>query len=207
MTTSPPSPVVICLPCCRLKQPTAPIVPTSRPALRARNACAQSSITGMPRAAATARDRVELARVAEQVRHDDRGGAIREPAAIGRGGDVAGARVDVGEDRDRALVEDRRERTHVGDRRGDDLVAGLRVDRRRSRRGPRRCPTSRRPPSRTPSSAANRLLELGDLRSLRARQRAAADHVGQAGDLGFAQVATGCVLIIREREPRSVERT
>ena len=38
--------------------------------------------------------------------------------------------VDVGEDRNRALIEDRRQRPHVGDRRGDDLVARLRVDRR-----------------------------------------------------------------------------
>ncbi len=47
-TTRPPSPVVMCLPCWRLKQPTAPKLPTLRPRCSAMKDWAQSSITGMP---------------------------------------------------------------------------------------------------------------------------------------------------------------
>ena len=72
VTTRPPSPVVMCLPCCRLKQPMSPIVPTGLPAWRAQNAWAQSSITAMPRGRQSRMIAGHVARVAEQVRDDDR---------------------------------------------------------------------------------------------------------------------------------------
>ena len=91
---------------------------------------------------------------------------------------------------------------HVGDRRGDDLVAGLRDRSRRSRRGPPPCPRSRRPPCarraarRTGSRARGTGVPLV-LVSVPLRMTSAS-----AGDLGFAEVAAGCVLIIRELEPQ-----
>ena len=78
----PPSPVVMCLPCCRLKQPIGAERADSLPAVRGaerlravldhRDAgCAHSSMIG-----------VHVARVAEQVGDDDRLGARRDLAAM-----------------------------------------------------------------------------------------------------------------------------
>ena len=127
--------------------------------------------------------------------------AVRSDSRVGDrcGGDVAGARVDVGEDRDRALVEDRGERAHVGDRGRDDLVAGLGIDRGDGgvdRGGARRA----RDRALTAEQRGEPRLELGDLRALRARQRAAADDVGEARELGLTEAASTGVLIVRKRE-------
>ena len=86
-------------------------------------------------------DGTHAARVAEQVRDDDRPGTRGDPGSDRLGGDVVGQRVDVGEHGDRGLVDDRRQRSDVGDRSRDDLVTGLRIDagdRRVDGRGARR---------------------------------------------------------------------
>ena len=102
--------------------------PTGRPLLWARYAWAESSMTGMPRAAASARISSiwhglpnRWVTTMARVRSDRHG-------LDGGGGDVHRVGVDVGEHRDGALVEDRAQRPHVGDRRGDDLVARLEVE-------------------------------------------------------------------------------
>ncbi len=50
----PPSPVVMCFDCWKLKQPMSPIVPTSAPLYSVQCACEQSSISGNLCRAATA---------------------------------------------------------------------------------------------------------------------------------------------------------
>ena len=67
----------------------------------------------------------QLARVAEDVHRDDRPGARRDRCLDGGGIHVQRVRVDVGEDRRRALVEEAVSRRREGERRGDRLVAGL----------------------------------------------------------------------------------
>ena len=99
----------MCLPCCRLKQPTAPKVPTILPFSAARKALRavldDRQVPGCGRA-----DRRHFARIAEQVRHDDRLRPIAQAGGDGRGGNVAGQRIDIGEHRDRPLIEDRGQR-------------------------------------------------------------------------------------------------
>ena len=55
------------------------------------------------------RDAGEIGGVAEQVRDDDRPGAVGEHRGHRLGGHVAGHRIGVGEDRDGALVDDGRQ--------------------------------------------------------------------------------------------------
>ena len=97
-------------------------------AVLGQKAWAQSSMTGMPLESASSMIAVMSHGIAEEVGDDDRLGAVAEAGLDGLRRHVAGDRVDVGEDRDGALVEDRGQGAHVGDRRRDDLVAGLRVD-------------------------------------------------------------------------------
>ena len=108
VTTNPPSPVVMCLPCWRLKQPILPSVPTKLPSQAARNACAQSSITGMPCSVGDLHDPFDVARIAEEVGDDDRLRSALIRAAIVCRRYVARQRIHVGKDRDRALIKDRR---------------------------------------------------------------------------------------------------
>ena len=98
VTHNPPSPVVMCLPCCRLKQPISPCVPTSLPPSRARYAWSapehrQAALAG------EIDDRTHLARIAEQMRDDDRLRLLAQACGDGTGRDVAGERIDVGEHR------------------------------------------------------------------------------------------------------------
>src|SRR4029079_4563773 len=76
-----------------------------------------------------ASDADDVARVAEHVRRNDRTGARADARGDGLRSEVQADRVDVREDRDRLLVQNGRHRTESGDRRGDDLVTGLDVDR------------------------------------------------------------------------------
>ena len=73
-------------------------------------------------------DGIHVAGIAEQGRGDN-GTRARTDFRFDRlGRDVEGVGVDVGEYRYRGLIQDRRNRTHVSDRCGDDLITGLRVD-------------------------------------------------------------------------------
>ena len=110
------------------------------------------------------------------------------------GGDVAGARVDVGEHRDRALVEDRRQRAHVGDRGGDDLVARLGVEGRdaawmaavpeeQASRGGRR------------ASSANSCCEVVDHPTLGGRERSALEDLSKKSQFFVAETSARGVLV------------
>ncbi len=67
-------------------------------------------------------------RVAEQVRDNDRFGAIADCIFDACRIKITRRGIDVSKDGDRRLIKDRRDRAHIGDRRRDDLVARFRVD-------------------------------------------------------------------------------
>jgi hypothetical protein len=77
---------------------------------------------------AVARQQLEaghVGRVAEDVDRQDPGGALGERVAGRLGRDVERARVDVAEDRPRALVEKAVRRRHEAERARDHVVAAL----------------------------------------------------------------------------------
>jgi hypothetical protein len=140
------------------------------------------------------RDRRHVHRVAEQVGDDDPARALGEAVLDGLRGDVERDRVDVREDRDRTLVEDGREGAHVRDRRRDELVARLGVDRgdrRVHRRGPR---VAGDRVLRT-DAARELLLELARVGALRAGQHPAADNLLEQIELFGPERAPRSVLI------------
>src|SRR5262249_8692862 len=74
-------------------------------------------------------DRRDIARISKQV-SDDHGASSPADGPRDRfWRDVAGIRINIGKDRNRALIKYGRERSHIRDGRGDDLIARLRVDR------------------------------------------------------------------------------
>ena len=119
-------------------------------------------------------DAAHLAGVSEEMGHHDHAGPVAETVADRLGGHIAGAGINVGKDRDGALVEDWRERTHVGDRGGDDLVPGLRIDRRDSRVQGRRAGAAGMGVAH-PMQLRGAGLELLHEAALGARERAALD--------------------------------
>ena len=135
-----------------------------------------------------------LARITEEV-CDHHG--LRPGAEAGRdsvGGDIAGARVDIGEHRNRALIEDGRDRTHVGDRAGDNLIARLRVERGhcrvdgcRSRRAGNRMTDVEHP--------GKLLREALDNPTFGGRERPAFEDFPQARELVLTESSTGTILI------------
>ena len=73
-------------------------------------------------------DRGHFAGVAEQVRDHDGFGFGADGSFDRLRSDVEGDGIDFGEDRDRALVQHRRERAHVGNGRGHNFVAWVGVE-------------------------------------------------------------------------------
>src|SRR5262249_27978765 len=119
---------------------------------------------------------------------DDGAGAPGDAGRDGLRRDVQAHGVDVGEHGDRLLVENGRDRTHVGDRGGDDLVTGLRVD------GGDRGVAGGRPRAggagvRYAIASGERLL----LRALGAVERPRVDHLAEQGELIFAEVAASTI--------------
>ena len=144
-------------------------------------------------------DLAHLAGIPEQVRDDDRPGPRAQPGLDGRRRHVEGVGIDVGEHGDGALVEDRRQRPHIRDRRRDDLVARLRIDRRDGRVDGSRARGARvRVPNAEEVGEApfERLHE----RTLRAGEGAAADGLRHQRDLFGPQRPAGGVLIGWQRE-------
>jgi hypothetical protein len=137
-----------------------------------------------------------VAGVAEEVRDDDGPRAVGEHALDRCGGDVIRPRIDIGEDGDRALIEDWRQRPHVGDCRGDNFIPRLGVQRgdghvkggraRAAGMGMRRADPG--------GEAAFELLGHG---SLGGRERAALDGLAEHVDLLRAERSAGGVLVGR----------
>ena len=69
-----------------------------------------------------------LTRVPEQVRDDDGFGFVCDAIFNCRRSHVAGFRIDIAENRNGSLVDNRRQRSHISDRRCDDLIARFRID-------------------------------------------------------------------------------
>ena len=85
VTTSPPSPVVMCLPCCRLKQPIV-AEGANNVAVIARQKRLRTIFNHRQMHAAVpgARMLVHIAGVAKQMRHDDGPGPIAQAGFDGR---------------------------------------------------------------------------------------------------------------------------
>ena len=77
-------------------------------------------------------DRTHVARVAKQVRHDDGLRSVTQPGLDRVGGHVASAIIDIRKNGNRALIQNRCQRSHVGDRSRDELVTRLGVNRCKS---------------------------------------------------------------------------
>ena len=103
--------------------------------------------------------------------------------------DIARAGIDVGEHRDGALVEDRRQRAHVGDGGGNDLVAGFGVEGRDGGMNGRGA--GRAGARRARSQHARKFLgEELDHSAFRGRERAALDHLLEERELLLAKVSS-----------------
>ena len=137
-------------------------------------------------------DANNVARVAEEMCRNDCAGASREACGHRLGRDVQTRGIDVGEDGDRLLVENRRDGSHIGDRCRDDLIAWFGidggdggVDRRRARRDGARVGDT--------VAVGEGLLEGFHLGALRAVERAGLDDLAQECKLLGAEIATGPV--------------
>jgi hypothetical protein len=152
---------------------------------------------GYPSRFGEGHDFVHLARIAKQMRNHDSASALAECRFDGFGGDVPCSRIDLGKCGNRALVQNRRKRTHVGDRAGDDLVSGLRVN--GCNRG-----VDRGSPGRACVRVLNTklfgklVLKLFDESALGTIEDATRNDLAQIGEFGIAQVPAGGVLIRRE---------
>ena len=98
----------------------------ARPCTRAPSASHESSISASPWRSADRAQLVELARVAEHVDGDDRARPLGDRGLDRRGVEVERARVDVGEDRRRALEDEAVRGGDERERRRDHLVARAR---------------------------------------------------------------------------------
>ncbi len=74
-------------------------------------------------------NRRHVTRIAKQVRHNNGLGPVAQTGRDGLSGDVRGAGIDIGKHRDSALIQNWGNRAHICDRRGDDLIARLGIDR------------------------------------------------------------------------------
>ena len=189
VTTSPPSPDVMCLPCCRLKHPMAPIVPTVRPPDVARYAWAQSSTTGTRCLSAT----VMISPISHGLpnRCVTTIAFVRSLSRVGDrvGGDVTRAGIDVGEHRDGALVEDRRQRAHVGDGSGNDLVARLGIEGRHGGMNRRRAGRAGARMAR-PEYARKLLGQELDHSAFCGSERSALDHLLEKRELLLPKISS-----------------
>jgi hypothetical protein len=139
-------------------------------------------------------DRPHLTRIAEQVCDNDGPGLFADPCLNRFRGDVVSFWINVGKNGNRSLVDDRCQRAHVGDRRGDNLVAGLRIDRGNGRmHGCRSAGAGMSMSSAQLRSEA--LLKLADEGSLRAGQCPAAKYGCQIFEFLSTEGAAGRVLI------------
>ncbi len=194
----------MCLPCWVEKHAIAPKEPTGRPPRRVRNACAQSSTTGMPRA--SARATISSIRAGSPKRWVTTTARVRADRAAST---VAAVTmpvdgVDVREARDRTLGEDRRERAHVGDRSRHDLVTGLGIQ-RRDRGVDRRAPRAARDRVQGACQLPRALLELGRLHALGRGEGAGLDHGAEPCQLLRAQRPPGRVLVRGQQQWWSVQ--
>ena len=142
-------------------------------------------------------DRFHVGWIAEQMGNDDSPRSGRDRPLDRFGGDVVRMRVDVGEDRNRTLIENRRERPHVGNRRGDDFVSGLRID-----GGDGAVNGGGSGGTRNGVLYSQHLcespFEFLDVFALRTGQRAAANSFGNQQNLFRAEVPAAGVLVARQ---------
>src|SRR5262249_35309816 len=140
-----------------------------------------------------------VARVPEEMGRDDRPRPRRNTRRDALGRHVETHRIHVGEDRDGLLVEDGGDGTHVGDRRGDDLVTGLGIDRGDGRvdgSGPR-CNCTR---VGDPIARRKGRLERLYLGALRAVEGARLDHLTKQCELLGTEVPAASVRIRRQHD-------
>ena len=71
---------------------------------------------------------VDIAGVAKEMHQNNSAGTVGDVRLNGFGGHVQRLGIYIGEDGHGVLHEDRHDAAGVGDRRGDDFVAGVRVD-------------------------------------------------------------------------------
>ncbi len=74
-------------------------------------------------------DPMHVTRVSEKMRYDDGSGTLAQARFNRLGRDVVCFRIDIGEDWNSALIEDRGDRPHIGDGGSDNFISWFRVDR------------------------------------------------------------------------------
>ena len=119
----PPPPVVMILLPLKMNAATSPSMPAGLPSQVAPSASVASSITFRPWRSRDRRDPRHVDRMAVEMHDEDRLRARRHRGLDGVGRHPVGDRVDVGEDRLGADVEDRVDRGHERQRGHDHLVA------------------------------------------------------------------------------------